>query len=194
MVRERGARVRHAALRRRARSEAARAPADRLSRAVRYRARVVGKTFLDRLLRRVAGGTVEISITTWGGTFFVIEGRFERVCSRFQIITEPREDGTTLCQGIVFARRRAGPVLRALRQSSSLWVRRLFTYGYLLDETRRLRGTLYRPRSLGEDDRDMVDFYGWVVSLPQGDSLRSQELEVGGLERTIMKSKADIFT
>lgn len=138
----------------------------------RYRAGVVGRTVLDRFLRRFAGDTVEISITAWGGSFFVIEGRFARVRSRFLVVTQPRRDGTTLCEGIAFGPRRANPIVRSLWGNPSLWVRRVFTYGYLLDETRRLRGTLYRPESLVEDDRDMVDFYRWVVSLPQGEADR----------------------
>jgi nitrite reductase/ring-hydroxylating ferredoxin subunit len=138
----------------------------------RYRAAVVGRTLLDRLLRRFAGDTVEISITTWGGTFVVIEGAFARVRSRFLIVTQPRHDGTTVCEGIVFGPRRANPLVRSLWGNLSLWVRRTFTYGYLLDETRRLRGTLYRPQSLVEDDRDMADFYRWAASLPQGEAER----------------------
>ena len=49
----------------------------------------------------------------------------------------------------------------------ALWVRRFFTYGYLKDETRRLRGTQYRPQSLGAADRDMIEFFQWVAALPQ---------------------------
>jgi hypothetical protein len=134
----------------------------------RYRARVLGRTTLDRVLQAGAGRTVEISITTWGGTFVLVTGAFDRVQSRFIIATTPLEDGATLCEGLVFAPRGRSAVARKLFDPVSLWVRRLFTYGYLADETRRLRGTQYRPHSLGPPDRDMIEFFQWVVALPQG--------------------------
>ena len=108
---------------------------------------------------------VSISITTWGGTFVLVTGSFDRVHSRFIVATRPLEDRTTLCEGIVFGPKGANPVARAL-EPLTLWVRRLFTYGYLKDETRRLRGTQYRPMSLGANDRDMIEYFQWLVALP----------------------------
>jgi phenylpropionate dioxygenase-like ring-hydroxylating dioxygenase large terminal subunit len=133
----------------------------------RYRARVLGLTRLDRMLKIGAGRSVEISITTWGGTFVLVTGDFTRARSRFIIATTPQEDGTTVCEGIVFAPRSRSQVARAVFDPFSLSVRRLFTFGYLADETRRLRGTQYRPQSLGPLDRDMIEFFQWVVALPQ---------------------------
>jgi nitrite reductase/ring-hydroxylating ferredoxin subunit len=141
----------------------------------RYRARVLGRTALDRCLQKVAGPMVSISITTWGGTFVLVTGAFDRVHSRFIIATRPLDDGTTLCEGIVFAPR-ANQLLARIVEPAGLWVRRLFTHGYLADETRRLRGTQYRPASLGANDRDMIEFFQWVVSLPQ-DMHESAETE-----------------
>jgi nitrite reductase/ring-hydroxylating ferredoxin subunit len=132
-----------------------------------YRARVLGRTPLDRLLKMGAGRAVEITITTWGGTFVLVTGAFDRACSRFLIATTPLEDGTTQCEGIVYAPRATNALARTLFDPFSLWVRRLFTYGYLKDETTRLRGTQYRPLSLGAPDRDMIEFFQWVVALPQ---------------------------
>lgn len=134
-----------------------------------YRARVLGRTSLDRVLKMGAGRTVEITITTWGGTFVLVTGAFNRARSRFIIATTPLDDGTTLCEGIVFAPRGQNPVMRTVFDPFSLWLRRLFTYGYLKDEARRLRGTQYRPLSLGAPDRDMIEFFQWVVSLAQAE-------------------------
>lgn len=134
----------------------------------RYRARVLGRTTLDRFLKIGAGRTVAISITTWGGTFVLVTGNFGRFASRFLVATSPLEDGTTLCEGIVFAPRSGNAAARAVLDPFSLWVRRLFTYGYLKDETRRLRGTRYQPLSLGPPDQDMIEFFHWVAALPQG--------------------------
>ena len=131
-----------------------------------YRAKVLGKTRLDRWLRSIAGDMVNITITVWGGTFVLVTGDFDRARSRFIITTRPLEDGTTLCEGIVFGPRGPSALARALTPTA-LRIRRFFTYGYLLDETTRLRGTRYQPASLGPPDRDMIEFFQWAASLPQ---------------------------
>lgn len=130
-----------------------------------YRAEVVGDTIFDRLLRPFAGRTVEATLTIWGGNFAAVTADFGRVQSRFLICMHPLEDGHTLCQGIVYARRSKG--LLKLPVRLSLWVRRSFTHGYLADEARRLRRTRYNPASLGSIDQDMIDFFQWVTRLPQ---------------------------
>ncbi len=125
----------------------------------RYRAEVLGRTGLDRVLRATAGRFVDISLTVWGGTFVCITGDFERARSRFLMVTRPLENGHTLCEGIVLAPRSAGAL--ALR------VRRFFTFGYLADEARKLRGTRYDPARFVAADEDMVDYFHWLVDLPQ---------------------------
>jgi hypothetical protein len=110
-------------------------------------------------LRATAGRFVEITITVWGGTFVCITGDFERARSRFLMITRPLENGHTMCEGIVFAPRPANPL--------ALWLRRFFTFGYLAEEARRLRGTRYDPARFVEADADMVDYFHWLTTLPQ---------------------------
>ncbi len=125
----------------------------------RYRAEVLGRTPLDRVLRVTAGKLVAISLTVWGGTFVCITGDFDRARSRFLMVTRPLENGHTLCEGIVFARRPANPL--------TLWTRRLFTHGYLADEAQKLRGTRYDAARFVEADSDMIDYFHWLVALPQ---------------------------
>jgi nitrite reductase/ring-hydroxylating ferredoxin subunit len=132
----------------------------------RYRAKVLGKTRLDRWLQTLAGDMVNISITVWGGTYVLVTGDFDRAQSRFLIATRPLDDASTLCEGIVFAPRGRHTLARAL-DPVALRIRRHFTYGYLLDETTRLRGTRYNPASLGPPDRDMIAFFQWLAALPQ---------------------------
>ena len=132
----------------------------------RYTADVLGDAYYDRLLRRFAGRTVEISITTWGGTIVTITGRFKRATSRFMIALRPLEGGRTLCQVVAFAPRARHALARVLIQPLSLWVRRLFTGGYLLAETRSLGGPRYNPHSLIEGDREMSEYFRWAATLP----------------------------
>lgn len=133
----------------------------------RYRAEVLGRTKLDRLLKTFAGRAVEISITNWGGTFVAITGDFDRAHSRFIIVTQPLDGERTLCEGIVFAPRIKNSLLRALAEPLVLTVRRFFTYGYLKDESSRLLGTCYNPATVIPHDRDMIDFFNWIINLPQ---------------------------
>lgn len=125
----------------------------------RYRAEVLGRTPLDRILRFTAGKLVSISLTVWGGTFVCITGDFGRARSRFLMVTRPLENGHTLCEGIVLAPRPSNPL--------ALAARRIFTFGYLADEARKLRGTRYDAARFVEADADMVDYFHWLVSLSQ---------------------------
>jgi nitrite reductase/ring-hydroxylating ferredoxin subunit len=134
-----------------------------------YSALVEGRSIFDRLLRRFAGPMVHISITTWAGTFFLLKGAFRRSCSYFLITSQPLEEDRTLIEGIVFSRRTRVPLAAALLQPLSLWVRRLFTHGYLIDEAGRLGSPRYRPACLIDSDRDMIDYFHWAASLPQAE-------------------------
>jgi phenylpropionate dioxygenase-like ring-hydroxylating dioxygenase large terminal subunit len=133
----------------------------------RYRAEVLGRTKLDKFLKTFGGRTVEISITNWGGTFVAITGDFDHAHSRFIIVTQPLDGEKTLCEGIVFAPRVKNSFFRSLAEPLVLAVRRFFTYGYLMDESNRLLGTRYNPATAIPQDRDMIDFFNWVISLPQ---------------------------
>jgi nitrite reductase/ring-hydroxylating ferredoxin subunit len=130
-----------------------------------YHAEVIGQTIFDRILRVVAGRTVNITLTIWGGNMAVITATFDRVRSGFLMDMQPLENGQTLCQGIIYASRNRN-LLRAIAPLN-LAIRRLFTFGYLADEARRLRGTRYNPASLGPNDKDMIEFFQWAASLPQ---------------------------
>ncbi len=130
-----------------------------------YHAEVIGHTVFDRILRVVAGRTVNITLTIWGGNMALITAAFDRVRSGFLMDMQPLENGQTLCQGIIYARRTRN-LLRAFTPLN-LSIRRLFTFGYLADEARRLRGTRYNPASLGPNDKDMIEYFQWVASLRQ---------------------------
>lgn len=136
----------------------------------RYRANVVGQTVADRLLRRFAGSTVEVSITSWGGPFMMMTADFPRAQSRFLIATQPLDNGQTLCEGIVFMRHGRNALARRLWQPLSLKARRWLTHGFVADEARTLRGIRYNPAGLIQRDREMIGFFQWIASLPRLDA------------------------
>lgn len=140
---------------------------DSFARRNRYRASLVGSSKIDRLLRRCVGRTVDVSITCWGGPYLLMTADFPRAHSCFLITTQPLDDGRVLCEGIVFVRRSQNLLTRSLWQPLSLMVRRWLTHGFVADEARTLRSVRYNPAGLGQKDQEMIEFFQWVVSLPQ---------------------------
>jgi nitrite reductase/ring-hydroxylating ferredoxin subunit len=133
----------------------------------RYRAEVLGEKFYDRFLRRTVGREVEITLTTWGGTLVVVTGDFGGAKSRFLIVTQPQEDGTTRCEIVVFTRRRSNRLVGGVVEPASLWLRRFLTHAYLIDESQSLGSPQYNPHSLTELDRQMIEFFHWAAALPE---------------------------
>jgi nitrite reductase/ring-hydroxylating ferredoxin subunit len=133
----------------------------------RYTADVLGGAYYDRLLRTFVGPTVEISITTWGGTMVLITGKFKRAMSRFMISARPIEGGKTLCHVVAFARKERHRVAHYLVQPLSLWIRRLFTGAYLIAEVESLGNPRYNPSNFVEADREMIEYFRWAATLPK---------------------------
>ena len=132
----------------------------------RYTADVLGDAYYDRLLRQFAGPTVDISITTWGGTMVLITGRFKRAMSQFIIAIQPIENGQSLCHVIPFARISSNRFSRILLQPIDLWIRRLFTGAYLIAEVNSLGNPRYNPTNLIEADEEMIEYFQWAAALP----------------------------
>lgn len=128
-----------------------------------YHAKVVGGHFMDRLLRGFAGRKVNITISVCGGTLVLVTANFGGAHSRFIVSAQPLENGQTLCEGICFARPSGILPLDRI----NLAMRRVFTHGYLEAEAREIRGTQYRPESLGPNDREMIEYFQWVAALAQ---------------------------
>ncbi len=133
----------------------------------RYTADVLGEAYYDRLLRKFAGPTVEISITTWGGTMVLITGKFKRATSQFMISAMPTEDGKTMCHVVAFARSTRHQLARYLFQPLNLWVRRLFTGAYLIAEVESLGNPRYNPSNFVEADGEMIEYFRWAAKLPR---------------------------
>jgi len=137
------------------------------ARRTRYTADVLGDAYYDRLLRRFAGATVDISITTWGGTMVLITSRFKRATSQFIIAIQPIENGQTLCHVVPFARISSNRVSRIFLQPIDLWIRRLFTGAYLIAEVKSLGNPRYNPTNLIEADKQMIAYFQWAAALPR---------------------------
>jgi len=137
------------------------------ARRMTFHAEVTGESIFDRLLRRFVGRTVVVTITNFNGPFILVTGTFGRAQSYMLIATQPTAPLETLTEVIVFAQKRKPAWLRPLLEPISLFLRRLFTQGFLKDDTDRLAGMRYNQFGFIDDDRSMVDFFRWLVALPQ---------------------------
>jgi nitrite reductase/ring-hydroxylating ferredoxin subunit len=131
----------------------------------RYCAEVVGTKYYDRFLRSVVGREVEITLTIWGGTFAVVTGDFGKRRSRFFVISEPRVEGTTQCDVVVFTPRFNPRPLARIFEPLMLRLRRFLTTAYLRDESHSLGQPRYNQASLTEVDREMIEFFHWAAEL-----------------------------
>jgi hypothetical protein len=131
-----------------------------------YRADVLGNAYYDRLLKRFAGPTVDISITIWGGTMAAITGTFKRAKSRFIVAIQPQGNGQSLCHVVPFARVASNPLSRLVLQPLNLRIRRLFTGAYLLAEANGLGNPQYNAANLVEADEELIEYFKWAAALP----------------------------
>jgi hypothetical protein len=132
------------------------------ARRIRFNAEVVGDSIFDRLLRRFVGGVVDISITCWGGPMVLVTGFFQKAESYLLISLNPQGPLSTVTSIIVFTQRKPGKLVRRLLEPISLWLRRIFTQGFMQDDRDRLHGVRYNPATLMPSDQMMRDFFEWL--------------------------------
>jgi len=123
----------------------------------RYHAEIAGRSVADRLLRILAGRTVEVTITNWAGTVFLVQAEFSRACSRFLVAYRSLNARQTHCDVLVYSP--CGWPRRLLP------LRRWFTRAHLLAENQKIRGTCYAPDRLTAADTDLVRCFQWLAGL-----------------------------
>ena len=134
----------------------------------KYHAEIIGESWRDRILRKLVGATVTLSVQNWGGTLYLVKAEFPRACSRFLVSFRSLEDGRTHFDVLVFCPI-GWPRL-------GLVARRWFTQGHLVSEALQVRDTQYRPARLIPADRDMIECFQWLATLPQHMSADSSEM------------------
>ena len=128
------------------------------ARRIRFNAQITGASMRDRLLRAAVGEKVGIGITSWGGPFVTVTGKFRRATSYILIAVQPLDADHSLTEAIVHAPRGA---------VTGLWLRRLLTQMFMRDDFNHLAGIRYNPRTFIEADRVMVEFLHWLAALTQ---------------------------
>lgn len=130
-----------------------------------HHSRVAGDTLFDRLLRVFASKTVTVQLTIWGNNICMVEATFDKITSRFFLMMNPMEDGTTEVYGTVFKRRSKIPLVGRLLDWFGLETRRWFTAGYLADENTKLGSPAYRPATMVDHDKEVADYLHWALTL-----------------------------
>lgn len=137
------------------------------ARRIRYRSKVVGNSVYDRLLRSLVGDSVDVSITSWGGNFFLVTASFRKAKSYIMFDIQPVDRTHTACYAIVFLRRKRLNLFRSVTEPISLSVRRRFTKAFVLEDPNRVGKPAYSPRTLIASDQAMIEYYHWAASLPR---------------------------
>lgn len=137
----------------------------RFARRIRFTSRVTGTSLGDRLIRRLIGDRVAVSITVWAGNLIAVTAKFRRATSRLVFVTSPLDAHRTSVDLIVLSER--GPRWRSWLTPLSLWVRRALTIAFVRSDTERVRRALYRPGTLIEADRAMIEYYRWLGGIPR---------------------------
>lgn len=137
----------------------------RFARRIRFCSRVTGTSLPDRLIRTFAGETVDVTITAWAGNLVSVIAKFPRATSRVVFSTQPAPGDRTAAQLLVFIEQ--GSLWRRWLDPLDLLVRRAMTMTFIRDDTLRIRQALYRPATLIEADRTMIDYFHWLAALPQ---------------------------
>jgi phenylpropionate dioxygenase-like ring-hydroxylating dioxygenase large terminal subunit len=140
-----------------------------MARRMRFDAEVTGNSIFDRLLKRFIGREVQISITSWGGPHVLVEGVFGKAHSRLLVASQPLDESHTLSEVIVFAKRSRGPLKAVPVDRLNLRVRRRFTQAFMQYDINKLAGVRYRPEGLTPHDRDMIEFFQWLTTLPRSE-------------------------
>ncbi len=140
------------------------------ARRIRCQVSVVGNTISDRFIRSFIGDKVEVEHHVWQGNVLTTHAHFRRTDSYIYFTAIPQEDGGATLEAITLLRRgnRRGSPLRRATDALSLGVRRWLTGRFVGHEADQIRSLRYTPTTLVETDREMIEYFQWVASLPQG--------------------------
>jgi nitrite reductase/ring-hydroxylating ferredoxin subunit len=129
---------------------------------IRYRTRVLGKHFADRLMRRLSGDDIRATITCFGGSLMLVESIVGRRSSFLLLSMRPDGDGTSL-RGLVGLPRSRSPLLDRIAVRITAWLFRSF----LSRDIGVLEGQrLHRPNPLvTAGDRYVAQLFDYFESL-----------------------------
>jgi nitrite reductase/ring-hydroxylating ferredoxin subunit len=129
--------------------------------------RVAGVSLQDRITRLFAGNEVTMAITDWCGNMLFATATFRRTTSYGMVATEPLSSGKVVVRVIVFLPRSSSRAGSLLRDPFRLLIRRYFIQKFLSSDAVRLDGARYSPCGLIDWDKDLAEYFTWLVGLPR---------------------------
>ena len=123
---------------------------------------VTGTSWRDRLTRRVAGPTVTMAVTSWGGTMVLVAATFRRTTSYGMVNVTPLDGRRSRVRVVVWVPRRR-PFDRVDAR-----VRRSFVRAFLLPDVTAAAGTRWSPGTLVDADRTFASYLAWLAGIAAG--------------------------
>lgn len=127
---------------------------------------IAGRTLRDSLIRRFAGDEVTLAICDWCGTLSFTTATFRRTTGFGMVAVLPLTPNRCSVQVVAFVRRSRTITGSALLDPVNRAIRRYFIMKFLTADAVRLNGVRYNPAAFVESDRDMVEYFHWLASLP----------------------------
>lgn len=128
-----------------------------------YRSQVIGTRLFDRIIKRLSANEVRASMTSWRGSFMVVESTLGRRRSFFILSMCPRPDGGTSVRSVAgVVQRRSGWLDRVrLRLTAAMFNR------FLSDDFKVLDGLRWHPPADPQSpaDRDLRQLAGFLSAL-----------------------------
>jgi aminopyrrolnitrin oxygenase len=134
---------------------------DRWRLRLRFVARVTGRAAVDRVIRRISGDRVEVTITCWGGSLVTVENNLGRVRSVLLLSPFPVAEGIEV-RPIYGVPRSGVHPLDAAKVAAARW---LFD-GFLGRDIGVLDGMQFRPRLALPGDAALERFLEYLNDLP----------------------------
>lgn len=138
---------------------------DPFARRIRLRLRVEGDSAADRLTRRLAGGEVRMTITSWAGTLIFVESQFKRTTSFGMVSVHPEEHFSMRARIVVWVRRNRNPVTRRLLDPVNALIRRKFVRIFLKSDLGRMSGARFHRRRTIEADEVLREYFEWLQKI-----------------------------
>jgi phenylpropionate dioxygenase-like ring-hydroxylating dioxygenase large terminal subunit len=129
--------------------------------------RVAGDSLQDKITRFFAGNEVTMAITDWSGNMLFATATFRRTTSYGMVATEPLSSGKVVVRVIVFVPRSSSRAGRLVRDPLTQFIKRYFIKKFLSSDAARLDGARYSPCGLIDWDKDLAEYFTWLVGLPR---------------------------
>ncbi len=123
---------------------------------------VVGSSVEDRVIRALAGHTLDMEVTSWGGALILVVARFRRTTSYGLVSLIPGEANQTHVQDVVWVRRCHLPVLGPLWDGCNARLRLAFVREFVSQDAERVQGVRLRMDRLIGADRILANYFRWL--------------------------------